>query len=199
MLASRSAPKYGDINNNSNMNIENGLKKSFAAAGINANTTANDMGMRSARAKIIELNNLNRYKLKRSLTYLLSHGYFKTVRALIQSRSGSGAAATVDLNETDQWWVLNPNINLINKKCVVVRRDRHRILSRLQTSIDFPTAAGRLASGNEPVGMPVGRTPLMLCSMIEDDSWAYSIAQVIHLFHSLFVFSFLFALVGYIF
>lgn len=121
----------------------------------------------SNRSNIIELNNQNRLRLKRSLTYLMSHGYFQNVRTLIQSHMA-------DLNETDQWWLLNPNINLVNKKCLVIRRDRYRILSRLQTSIDL----GGPARFGQPIGMAVGRTPLMLSTMIEDDAWAFSIAQV---------------------
>lgn len=122
----------------------------------------------NTRTNIIETNNYIRFKLKRSLTYLLSHGYFQTVRSLIQSR-------LVNLDETDEWWILNPNINIIRKKCLMVRRDRFRILSRLHSSVDW--RSGRRFE--DTPGMSVGRTSLMLCSMIEDDSWAFSIAQVL--------------------
>lgn len=153
-----------DIEIKTNKNTNN--KNNTSSNSSSSSSSGSNMSM-SSRSQIIELNNLNRCKLKRSLTYLLSHGYFQVVRTLIQSRA-------VDLNETDQWWILNPNINIVNKKCLVVRRDRYRILSRLQTSIDWRVGATQSA----PSAMVVGRTPLMLCSMIENDSWAFSIAQV---------------------
>ena len=122
----------------------------------------------SSYSRSAELNSYYRSKLRRSLTYLITQGYFQTVRSLIQSK-------TVDLNETDQWWLLNPNVELVNKKCLLVRRDRYRILSRLQSSIDCLNRFG-----SPQLGIALGRTPLMLCSMIQDDSWAFSIAQVFY-------------------
>lgn len=121
--------------------------------------------------KIIEINYYYRSKLKNSLTYLISHGYFPMVRRLIQTRAGND----LDLNETDEWWVVNPDINLMYKKCLLARRDKARILNRLQSSLEY--SSGDKAASNK--GMIVARTALMLCSLIEDDSWAYSIAQVI--------------------
>ena len=127
----------------------------------------------SSYSRSAELNSYYRSKLRRSLTYLITPGYFQTVRSLIQSK-------TTDLNETDQWWLLNPNVELVNKKCLLVRRDRYRILSRLQSSIDCLNRFG-----SPQLGIALGRTPLMLCSMIQDDSWAFSIAQVFYYFFRL--------------
>lgn len=145
LLNQRNSSKYSNAQNNSN--------------------SASGLDVQSSQGNIIEMNNYNRARLKLSLTYLMSHGYFKAVRTLIQSRAA-------DLDQTDEWWLLNPHINLINKKCLLARRDRFRMLTRLQTSID-------LKDHTHSQQMAIGRTPLMMCSMVEDDAWAFSIAQVL--------------------
>ena len=51
-------------------------------------------------------NNYYRNKLKRSMTYQICNGYFKNVRAIIDSDPTNDF---IDINETDEWWVDNEN------------------------------------------------------------------------------------------
>lgn len=84
---------------------------------------------------------------KTNLTYLLYSGQFNEARMLIDN-------GECDLDETDEEWI---------KK-----------FPKLSRKKKFPTPNFQLPSYKGPLH---GRTALMMCSMIEDDCWSYSLAQ----------------------
>jgi ankyrin repeat protein len=96
---------------------------------------------------VIEQNNLINGKLKKSLTYLLAHGYFNRVCFILKT------ASLNDLNEKDTWWLdLKSNST-----------------TRPKTS---------LPDGGQTDSKGVrGRTPLMLCSLLTSNEWAWRLTQ----------------------
>jgi ankyrin repeat protein len=128
-------------------------------------------------------NHYYRSKLKMSLTYQICNGYFKNVRAILDSDPSSDR---LDVNETDEWWVDN---EAFRRKSATTNIG---IVSSLESNfpIVLPLIRGssqlhKLArmSSKEIISLDyrkrVGRTSLMLCSLIEDDLWAFNIAQMI--------------------
>ena len=109
--------------------------------------------------------------------------------------SSSGAVIEkIDINETDEWWIDLPSS--ITKKSLNQKLYRPLTTAYLtnKESMQTPngatsnslrfslnnleaTAKEKPSSAPAPVSRTRGRTPLMLCSMIEDNSWSYSIAQ----------------------
>lgn len=147
---------------------------------------------------LISLNFYYKNKLKKSITYLIYSGYFDKIRELIEKSKNqknnddedynvnSLANDQVNLNETDEWWIDLPSS--ITKKNV---SPTNRFLSTMSAPPMLPSRSQQKSTSsiahvrqslNEQAlfnksRKTKGRTPLMLCSIIEDDSWAYGIAQ----------------------
>lgn len=148
---------------------------------IMTNTTINS-------SKMEHLNQLYRSKLKKSLTYLIWSGQFGQVRSVIES---SG----VNLDETDDWWLSSgsaagSNIKKTAANAGLTQRRATTSMEAVQmvTTYDAPDSRSalrrRLAyeqyltdKQQKRCNGKTGRTALMLCSLIEDDAWSYSIAQ----------------------
>ncbi len=135
---------------------------------------------------ILDMATFNHYyrnKLKMSLTYQICNGYFKNVRAILDT---DPSYERIDVNETDEWWLDN---EAFRRKSATANIG---ILSSLESN--FPIVLPLIRN---PQQLPkltkmspkeiaeldyrkrVGRTSLMLCSLIEDDIWALNIAQII--------------------
>ncbi|CAF1056820.1 unnamed protein product [Brachionus calyciflorus] len=84
---------------------------------------------------------------KNCLTYMIYNGHFNEARLLIEN-------SECDLDETDELWV---------QKYPKMIRKKKQLIS-LVPNVSYS-------------GTLNGRTALMLCSIIEDDSWSYSLAQ----------------------
>ena len=121
---------------------------------------------------LVSYNFLFRDKLKKSPTYLIYNGFFTNVRNLIENLDGS----TFDVDETDSWRTDEPNLynrdGSANVKMVLPLIRHSNIVNVKNSTTQF--------TNHEPYFKKpkiTGRTPLMLCSLIEDDSWSYGIAQ----------------------
>lgn len=125
-------------------------------------------------------NHYYRNKLKRSLTYNICHGYFKNIRAILDTDPHN---QFIDVNETDEWWVDN---EAYRRKTATTNIGT---VSTLESTLPIilplvrnTSKTGRL-SPNEQANLDyrkrIGRTSLMLCSLIEDDVWAFSVAQTL--------------------
>jgi hypothetical protein len=145
---------------------------------------------------LITVNAYYKNRLKNSLTYLIWHGFFEQSRYLIEEISSKTPTTPQGhvlskqnqlkkevLNETDEWWLENPNINVFNLKKSSAKRAQSTDGFKIPRITDPPE---NISSGTYLTlflqdylakKKPVGRTPLMLCARIEDESWSYGLAQ----------------------
>lgn len=63
---------------------------------------------------ILSLNLYYKNKLNNSITFSIYDGHFNQARNLIEV--SSMPTSSIDLNETDQWWITNPSINNRKKR-----------------------------------------------------------------------------------
>ena len=91
-----------------------------------------------------------RTRLHHSLTYSLARGFFMQAKNLLES-------GECDLNERDTWWV--------------------RLIKKKPRTTAFIMQSKVLSVRANTMPLTIRRTPLMYCSLIQDNAVAYSIAQ----------------------
>ena len=135
--------------------------------------------MTNSRSDMALFNHYYRNKLRLSLTYTIFYGYFNNVRAILDSSTDEDY---IDVNETDEWWLdnesfrrksavhgtLKPESNMP----IVLPLVRNNTVSKL-----FKSPLSEQTNSNKKA--KAGRTALQLCSLVEDDTWSYGIAQML--------------------
>ena len=132
-----------------------------------------------SRSDMALFNHYYRNKLRLSLTYTIFHGYFNNVRAILDSSTNEDY---IDVNETDEWWLDNESFRRKSavhgtKKPesnmpIILPLVRNNTVSKL-----FKSPLSEQTNSNKKP--KTGRTALQLCSLVEDDTWSYGIAQML--------------------
>lgn len=127
---------------------------------------------------MVSFNLYCRSRLKKSLTYSICNGNFKNVRILLES-IGDTNSEQIDVNEKDEWW--NPDPAWRNGFRQKSAASRPISIYNNSTDVDDLKIILPLVRHKTTVTTlhkrGVGRTSLMLCSLIEDKQWAYTIMQ----------------------